>query len=241
MSIENIIKTGLEDIQKCFNINVDLFSNYYLEEIKKNEDLVQLMNRRDNNFDWVKETPLGGAGTTLNSVVLYCLVRYFDMVHVIETGVSGGYYTAFVLAALNTNNNYGSLCSLELSDNKSEVGKLVPKLKLNEGVGWDLRLGRSSLDYFKDWKNETITHNAELYLHDSLHTRPHMLKELLEFKKCTNNKFFIFIDDQDSEGFWAWCKNAGQFNKIGYNVKYISGQESRLGGHLGGFIKYDKA
>jgi len=64
--------------------------------------------------------------------------------------------------------------------------------------------------------------------------------ELIEFKKSTSDQFIIFIDDEKSEGFWNHCLRTNAFKKNGYDVKYISGQESRLKGHLGGFILYRK-
>jgi hypothetical protein len=67
-----------------------------------------------------------------------------------------------------------------------------------------------------------------------------MLKELIEFKKCDRDSFFMYFDDQDAENFWKKTLSMGGIKKQGYDVKYISGHESRLRGHLGGFLKYDK-
>lgn len=237
----DVIRVGLEDISEAFGIKENIYEKYIEGEIKKNSDLMSLIEKREAEFDWEKETPLGGAGTTLNGCVLYCLIRYFDMCSVIETGVSGGYYTSFMLAALNENNYHGQLLSLELSDNKKEVGKLVPKFKLNEGVDWKLDLGKSSLEHFKEWKEKGINHAADLYSHDSLHTMSHMIKELNEFKESKSEKFFIFIDDEKSDNFWERCWAIGAFNKPGYVARGISGVESRLNGHLGGFLYYVKS
>ena len=240
MSVLEIVKIGIEDICTSFDIKENLYQKYVESEILKDNLLRPLMEKRDNNMDWTKETPLGGAGTTLNGCALYCLVRHFGMTSVLETGVSGGYYTAFMLAALNKNNNEGELVSLELSDNKTEVGKLVPKFKLNARIDWDLKLGESSLEWFEKRRRSKVTHNSELYSHDSLHTMSHMLKELKEFKESTADRFFIFIDDEKSDNFWNRCLQTNAFKKQGYNVRYVSGQESRLNGHLGGFIKFEK-
>lgn len=235
--MDDLIKIGLEDVANCFGIKEDLFQKYYKEEILKNEALIPLMEKRHANFDWTVETPLGGAGTTLNGVVLYSLIRHYSMWSVIETGVSGGYYSAFMLAAFNKNDKLGVLSSLELSTNEKEVGKLVPKEKLlNTKVCWNLHLGTNSLDKLAKWD-----HQSGLYCHDSLHTISHMLKELNEFKKSKSGEFFVFIDDEKSDNFWQKCLQTGAFKKPGYDVKYISGVESRLKGHLGGFIKYEKA
>lgn len=241
--IEQLCKIGLEDIQKCFDIKEDLWQ-YVEKEIKLNKDLMGLIQVRQKEFDWTKQTPLGGAGTSLNAIVLYCLIRSQNMSYVIETGVSGGYYTAFMMSALDKSIDYPMLTSVELSDDMKEVGKLIPQgiKDLTNGkpdqdeLDWNLRTGVNSLDFF----NETRSHCADLYSHDSLHTMTHMMKELNEFKKSTTDNFYVFIDDEKSDNFWERCIQMGAFRKPGFEVKYISGKESRLKGHLGGFIQYKK-
>lgn len=243
--IEQLCKVALEDVQNKFDIKTDLWAEYVEKEIKLNKDLMYLIEKRQDNFDWATQTPLGGAGTSLNAIVLYCLIRHHNMSHVIETGVSGGFYTAFMMSALAKSIDYPMLISLELSDDMTKVGSLIPQsirdlTKGNENhdeLDWNLKTGKSSLEYFKE-KNRT--HCADLYSHDSLHTMSHMMKELNEFKKSTRDNFFIFIDDEKSDNFWDKCLQNGAFKKPGFEVKCISGKESRLQGHLGGFIQYNK-
>src|SRR3990167_2314905 len=209
----DLVRIALEDIQNCFGITENLYEKYVEGEIKKDELLVPLIARRQNNFDWK-----------------------------VETGVAGGFYTLFMLAALKKNYP-AKLVSLELSDEKDEVGKLVPEeLRLPfDGIsGWDLRMGASSLEYFKTLKSLGAGHKAQLYSHDSLHTMEFMTKELLEFKQSQSNHFIVFFDDQMSESFWDRCLKMKLFDKKGFDVKCVSGQESRLRGHLGGFIQYKK-
>ena len=232
------IKVALEDVQNAFDIRESLFEKYFVGEILKDEFLVSLANQRASDFDWQKETPLGGAGTTLNAVVLYCLIKHYNLNSVIETGVSGGYYSSFILSALkNARHKENFLLSLELSGDTSKIGKFIPE---NLKDGWDLIVGKSSLDTFKEWKVSGIEHFAGLYCHDSLHTLSHMLRELHEFKQSVSDEFFIFIDDQNAEAFWDKALAMKAFDKPGYDVKYISGKESRLQGHLGGFLKYER-
>lgn len=239
----DIIKVGIEDVQKAFVIDADLYDLYVEKEIKLNADLMRLMQKRDSgNFDWKTETPHGGAGTSLNACVLYCLIRNYDINDVLETGVSGGYYTTFMLAALEKNNYHGLLTSIDIV-NDDEVGKLVPAKYReigNEKVDWDLKLGRSSLDVFKEWKLKNINHSAGLYSHDSLHSLSHMLRELHEFKQSQADEFVVFIDDEKSDGFWDKALHMKAFEKPGYTVKYISGKESRLNRHLGAFLRYER-
>lgn len=234
--MERLIKVALEDVQKCFGIEENLFEKYYEGEILKNKDLVELIGTRNNMQDWREETPLGGPGTVLNGVVLYSLIRHYELFLAVETGVSGGFYTCFLLEAISRQG--GCLRSIELSDDKTEVAKLVPKVWFKRPI-WHLETGTNSLDSLR---NEGDDYNRifHLYCHDSLHTMSHMLQELMEFKKCKNERFFVYIDDQDADLFWRKCIASGAFNKPGYDVKYISGNESRLNGHLGGFLKYEK-
>jgi len=67
-----------------------------------------------------------------------------------------------------------------------------------------------------------------------------MLKELYEFKKCRRDLFYVFFDDEREEDFWNRSVSLRLFDRRGYDVRYISGRESRLCGHLGGFIQYKK-
>lgn len=242
--ILNLTKVALEDLQEKFEIKQDLYSDYVEGEILKNDELVHLLHLRNDNFDWTTQTPLGGAGTSLNGIILYCLIRAKGMNYVIETGVSGGYYTAFMLEALHKGKEYPLLTSLEISSDMKEVGKLIPEATRHKTIAscdhtevdWNLITGKSSLEYFKSHPQ----HNATLYSHDSLHTMAHMMKELNEFKKSTSEEFYVFIDDEKSDNFWDKCLQMGAFKKPGYTVKYISGKESRLRGHMGGFLQFKK-
>jgi len=236
-----IIKIGLEDIQEKFGIQDSLYEKYVEGEVLQNEQLMSVVASRNEIDDWKVSTPLGGPGTVLNAIVLYSLVRHYALESVLETGVSGGFYSSFILSAVHGPDgtgraNHPCVRSLELSDNMNEVGKLIPE---KTKVDWELIVGMDSLKYLKE-HGDSSCRAMQLYCHDSLHTMSHMMKELIEFKKCKLNEFFIFIDDQDSDNFWKKCLQMGLFKKPGYDLNYISGNESRLQGHLGGFLKYKK-
>lgn len=220
-------------IQELFDIEEDIFE-YITEEVLPDESLMRLVTRRDaSSFSWPDETPLGGPGTSLNSFVLYSLIRHYDMKKVIETGVSGGMYTSFLLSALNKNGGY--LRSLELSDDKNIVGHLIPE-SIKSYKNWDLITGQDSLIGLK----RDDVDSFDFYCHDSLHTMRHMTKEIIQFLRCNNDRFFLFIDDQDAEMFWKRSMNNNLFRKKGYNNYCISGNETEPLGHLGGFVKYEK-
>lgn len=233
----NLVKTALEDVQQAFEIEEDLFEKFF-PEIISDTDLKRMIDERQNFGDWTQKTPLGGPGTSLNAIVLYCLVRHYRINRALETGVSGGFYTTFLLQSLDkSNGDESELRSIDLSSDAREVGKLIPEEKRTAVTYFDLILGEDSLEHMR---NKLPHRSFQLYCHDSLHEYPHMLAELQEFKKCELDQFFVYIDDQNSDDFWQRCLYLKLFNKPGYDIKCISGNESRLKGHLGGFVKYEK-
>jgi len=235
--LKPLIEIGLEDVQKAFGIKESLWECVE-RELMPNESLYSVCKHRDVE-DWREHFALGGPGTILNAVVIYCLLRHYHIFSVIETGVSGGFYTSFILEAIHKNG--GIVTSIELSDDLKEVGKLVPQ-KFKNSVFWNLVTGQDSISFLTNPDNKELARTAQFYCHDSLHTMSHMLKELNEFKKCNEKEFFIFIDDQNSDNFWHKCLQTNAFRKPNnWVVNNISGNESRLSGHLGGFIKYNKS
>lgn len=235
--MEKLIQANLEDLAKCFGIEKDLFETFYKKEILENEILISIIEKRNGMGDWKKVTPLGGPGTVLNGVALYCLVRHYNMVNILETGVSGGFYTAFLLEGLRANSwEPSGLISIELSESP-DVGNLLPE-SLRELDWWNLVTGKDSIKCLKESYRE-VKHSY-LFCHDSLHTMSHMMQELMQFKRSEMSQFFVFIDDQNSDEFWRRCLQTGAFKKPGYEVTYVSGNECRVPGHLGGFIKFEK-
>jgi len=234
--MNQLIQIALEDLSNCFGINENLYEKYYQKEVLESEILMSLIKTRSEIIEqWHQKTPLGGPGTVLCGVVLYSLVRHYKLQKILETGVSGGFYTSFILAALKENKNDGILTSIEISENMKEIGKYIPESLKNK---WNLISGTDSLSFLKNRTPQQYEY--QLYCHDSLHTMSHMMKEVLEFKKCSLNNFLIYVDDQNSDEFWKKCLQTGVFKKPNYGVKYISGAESRLNGHLGGFLKYER-
>jgi hypothetical protein len=233
--VEKLIKVGLEDLAKAFDIKVNLYK-LYREEILTNKNLLFMMESRGKIENWQKVTPLGGPGTVLNGICLYCLTRCQGVTNIVETGVSGGFYTGFLLEAINRNNRPGSLLtSIELADN-NQIGKLIPN-ELDKKF-WHLITGKDSVTHLQK-VNYGVS--CQLFCHDSLHTMKHMSLELMEFKKQMRQPSgLMFFDDQDSDLFWVRSLQTKAFQKPGYKVRHISGNESRLNGHLGGFLLYEK-
>jgi hypothetical protein len=226
-------------VQDVFGISDDLYEKYVNDEILKDAVLVDLLRIRENDFNWIVKSCLGGPGTVLNAFVIYSLIRHFDLKKVIETGVSGGFFTTFLLSALAKNGNDCYLDSVEFSSDLEHIGHLIPASIKANNVNWKLHTGIDSLLWFEQLKNDGKTVDADLYCHDSLHTMSHMTKELLWFKKCEKEKFFVYVDDQNSDDFWERSKKIKLFNKKQYAIITISGNDFQPAGHLGGFLRYD--
>jgi len=229
---KNFIGLALEDLCREFRLPFDKVFYFVKDEIFNKKELTDLMIFRDDDTDKNPiNFPLGGPGTFLNGSVIYALIRYLNCKKVIETGVANGYYTSFLLSAVIEND--GFLESVELSNNLNEVAKYVPE-KYKKYNNWKLNCGHDSVNFLKNIKQM----DYDFYCHDSLHTTYHMTKELLQFKRCDRDNFYIFFDDQNDDNFWTRALNLKLFKKNGYDMKLIEGKDTKLQGHLGGFLSY---
>jgi len=123
--------------------------------------------------------------------LLYALVRALSPAVVVETGTANGSSTLYFLSALRRN-GCGKLISIDMPFVGSNLQPVVPGTSLQKPDSsplppgresgwivpaelrerWELRLGNS-----RDLLNQ-IGEPIDLFLHDSLHTREHMLAEL---------------------------------------------------------------
>jgi len=235
ISVVELASYAFEDLCLKFDLPFGiLFGRYVVGELLSKEEIVNLLILRDNNTDDnAKLFPLGGPGTFLNASLCYAFIRYFKCKKILETGVANGYYSSFLLSAAIENG--AELHSVELSDNGAEVAKYVPTL-YKPYDKWKLQIGMNSLDFLKNIKNM----DYDFYCHDSLHTFDHMSKELFEFQRCNKDQFLVYMDDQNDDNFWNKSLEKEIFQKDGYDVNYICGTDTRLRGHIGGFLKYDR-
>lgn len=144
-----------------------------------------------------------------NVVHYYALIREVQPAIVVETGTAAGSMTAWVLAALAANQK-GKLISIDLPPvagklvmdltiSKADVGFLIPA----EYHGrWDYLLGDAKI-----LLPRVMAENAvDVFIHDSLHTRSHMLfeynvarclmkpgKVILSDDILWNSSFFDFV------------------------------------------------
>ncbi len=234
MSLLELIHSNFQDLAKRFGMDASAWEKYIEGELLKKEYLVKLVDFRhaqDNLWDSFQQ---GLPGTSLNAFCLYAVIRYFDLKNVVETGVANGFYTAFILSAVKENG--GKLTSLEFS--KHEDIAMYVSEKDKDYPGWSLIKGVDAAEYLK----LSVPHDYDLCCHDSLHTKDHMSKEFDLFLNVKEGKdrFFVFFDDQNSEGFFEWSFNLNQQSKSGYSYRVAEGRYCREKGHLGLFLRYEK-
>lgn len=151
-----------------------------------------------------------------NVVNYYALIRELQPRRVVETGTATGSMTSWVLAALSRNGN-GDLVSIDLAPRagsltmdisvaEDEIGFLIP----GECKGrWDYRSGDAKTLLPK----VLLEQPADIFIHDSLHTRTHMLFEynvaralmrpgsvILSDDILWNTAWFSFLESHDLRG-----------------------------------------
>jgi len=108
--------------------------------------------------------PKGESPMTLaECMVLYAVVRLVQPKVVVETGVSAGRFSSYLLAALRENGS-GELWSI---DPNPDCGQAVPAAYKEN---WHI-LNRTSREVLKSVVQE---HNVDIFIHDSLHTYENM-------------------------------------------------------------------
>ena len=226
-ALDQIIQIFLEDIQNLFNINENLYEKYILNDLYKDPTTEQFIIKRQTG----QLNAMQGSGTTANLALMHCLIKYYGFDKIVETGVDSGFSSYMLVNSLKDVN--GHLLSIDILTNPRTAEFALERF--NNYTNWKLIKGIGSVDYLK-----TIGRDFQLYVHDSLHTRNYMLKELEEFKKCKLDRFVLFFDDQKSENFWDFCISNGLFLKKGYKVSFNKKENVRLYDHMGGFILYEK-
>jgi predicted O-methyltransferase YrrM len=133
-----------------------------------------------------------------NLVTYYGLIRELKPSIVVETGTSSGDSACLILAALNKNTN-GKLISINLpavagqltmdtTVKPSDVGCMIPEKYRDR---WEYICGDA-----KEFLPKILTQNrADIFIHDSLHTRTHMLYELNVARALLPEGGIIISDD----------------------------------------------
>jgi len=144
--------------------------------------------------DWdARVARLGGIVT-----VYYALMREVRPEVVVETGTAEGGYTSFVLAAMERNGR-GRLISIDIPP---VDGKLTMDLTVAESdVGYFIPVEyRGRWEYRKGDAKVLLPHvllevDADVFIHDSLHTRTHMLFEYAVARALMKEGKLILSDD----------------------------------------------
>jgi predicted O-methyltransferase YrrM len=194
-SLENL-KQYLDNISnntKLLNHLDDQFDTYY-DYIGKS-DL--------NNLKFSKENPAGRLNRQSQAnagFFLYVLVRALKPEIFVETGVSAGESSTFILQAMQ-DNNFGKLYSIDLPRATVEKGltTIIPEDKSSGWLipeslkaRWELHLGKSEEilpTLFSKLKQ------IDVFFHDSLHTYDHMMFEYQSCWDYLKEGGILFSDD----------------------------------------------
>ena len=191
----------IESIKKLTNESDVNIKNYYKsisENIKlknhlddKFKKLDEYINKQDINSNFFKDNPAGRLGRESQPYAgyfLYVLVRALKPDIFVETGVSGGESSTFILQAMEDNKK-GKLYSVDfpqaivekglttISPEETSSGWLIPDYLKHR---WDLTLGKSE-DVLSPLLKKLG--KIDIFFHDSLHTYDHML---FEYNTCWN-------------------------------------------------------
>lgn len=203
-----------DGIQKLTDTSKENLQQYY-DDISKNTKLLDhLDNQFDTYYDYIdksdlnnlkfsKENPAGRLNRQSQGnagFFLYLLVRALKPEIFVETGVSAGESSTFILQAMH-DNNFGKLYSVDLPRATVEKGltTIIPEDKSSGWLipeslkdRWELHLGKSEEilpNLFSKLKQ------IDVFFHDSLHTYDHML---FEYESCWDylkKNGVLFSDD----------------------------------------------
>jgi predicted O-methyltransferase YrrM len=156
--------------------------------------------------------------------VLYILTRLLKPECIVETGVSAGVSSAYILRALEDNQK-GKLYSIDLPPDNILSGKtsgwIVPQYLRNR---WSLHIGDS-----KEVLKPLLDSVGEIdcFIHDSLHTYDHMISEFrTAWKHLRSGGLLLSHDIGGNEAFFDFMQE-----------KVISWKSYRVLHLLGGFLK----
>jgi Methyltransferase domain len=153
-----------------------------------------------------KDAPFGSFhnGDLGMARLCYALARVIQPRTIVETGVCYGMTSAYLLQALQVNRS-GVLHSIDLPPLGKEadqfVGILIPaRLRGN----WKLHRGPSK--HLLPRVLKEVGH-ADVFVHDSLHTRRNMMREFETVAPYLSRKSAVIADDiEGNDAFHAWVR-----------------------------------
>lgn len=208
---------ALEGVSYWLGVEKDSLTHYY-EELIQNVNFLNELSIQMAKVSKFKSQPPGLFERIpitnpdwfgLQRILLYCFVRLTKPNLVLETGVFYGGNSAFVLEALELNNN-GKLIGIdlphhsmsnsqqsnrhpwvgesELYSSSYQPGLIIPNY-LN--TRFDLRIGDSIEEI------EKLEETVDFFIHDSEHTFLHVENELKTVKKLMSVDGVMLVDDID--------------------------------------------
>lgn len=178
-----------------------VYLKQYLDDISKNTKLLNHLDTKfDTYYDYIgksdlnnlkfsKENPAGRLNRQSQGnagFFIYVLVRALKPKIFVETGVSAGESSTFILQAMH-DNNFGKLYSVDLPRATVEKGltTIIPEDKSSGWLipeslkdKWELHLGKSEEILPKLFSK---LQQIDVFFHDSLHTYDHMM---FEYRIC---------------------------------------------------------
>jgi predicted O-methyltransferase YrrM len=172
----------------------------YLRELREDEPLrrtfedVKARYQLERDGDWdARLTRLPG-----NAVLFYALVRELQPELTVETGTARGSMTSWILAALERNAK-GRLISIDLpavagqlamsiSVAPEDTGCFIPEAYRRR---WDYRMGDAKVLLPQVMAEQAV----DLFIHDSLHARTHMVFEYAVARALMREGSVIVSDD----------------------------------------------
>ena len=135
---------------------------------------------------------------------LYVICRIIKPKNIVETGVAYGLSSFYILSALNKN-KFGTLISIDSVfrpwQSKKMIGSIIPE---NLRDRWELELGRSNEKLLEVFQN---IDDAEIFIHDSLHSYKNMTFEFnCAINRISNNGIIISDDILDNDAFYDFTK-----------------------------------
>ena len=165
-----------------------------------------------------------GLQMTRELSALYLLIRLTQPNHMVETGVSAGVSSTYILSAME-DNHMGRLYSIDLPPANLPKGKtsgwVIPDHLKNR---WSLRIG-NTLDVLEPLLSDIG--KIDCFVHDSLHTYDHMTWEFnMVWKNLRPGGLFLSHDVGANDAFLDFMSEKG-ISWCSYRVFHV----------LGGFIK----
>lgn len=183
-------------------------------------------------------------------ILIYCIVRYFRPLNILETGVYYGGNTVFLLKALSKNKK-GKLTAIDLPDRKirKKFKKNLKKYRhpavldsedYTEDLGPGFIIPKKYLERYELILGEATSQikkmktKFDLYLHDSDHSFKYLLGEINAAEKKINKKGIMIVDDID----WSNAFYAHATKKKYYPIIFSDNGKDNLRSRIG-LIKKD--